>query len=143
MTINSLINKTPFPKLPRPTLPRPKLPKPPQKLPGRPISISTPGSEGAKPLGLGASGPEVEKLQRNLKRLGYPVEVDGKFGPETQAAVMKFQREHGLKADGVAGPQTHIALDKELMKLIVAPRHEVSPPSKWDLFVDAKKNSSF
>ncbi|MBL8910909.1 MAG: peptidoglycan-binding protein [Archangium sp.] len=141
MTINSLINKTPFPRLPRPTKPRPELPKPPQKLPGRPISISTPGSEGAKQLSRGASGPEVEKLQKQLKALGYEVEVDGKFGPETEAAVRQYQEDRGLKADGIVGPLTHMALDKDMLKRIVAPRHEIDG-SFVDKFLDHKKNNS-
>ena len=40
------------------------------------------------------------------------IKVDYKFGAQTEAAVKKFQRAHGLKADGIAGPKT-------LQKLIV------------------------
>ena len=36
-----------------------------------------------------------------------PVEPDGKFGDVTMQAVKKFQRDHGLKADGVVGWGTH------------------------------------
>ncbi len=32
--------------------------------------------------------------------------LDGSFGPATQKAAYKFQRYHGLKYDGVVGPQT-------------------------------------
>lgn len=34
------------------------------------------------------------------------VNVDGDFGPATQAATIKFQTENGLKADGIVGAKT-------------------------------------
>lgn len=58
-------------------------------------------------LTLGASGASVKQLQQELKAAGlYSGPIDGKFGSQTDAAVKKFQRQHGLKADGWAGPQT-------------------------------------
>jgi hypothetical protein len=38
------------------------------------------------------------------------VVVDGIYGPQTRAAVIRFQRANGLVADGIAGPQTLAAL---------------------------------
>lgn len=56
--------------------------------------------------------PEVEALQSALKNLGYPIGVvDGDFGPATKAAVMAFQHDRGLDADGVAGPMTRDLLN--------------------------------
>jgi peptidoglycan hydrolase-like protein with peptidoglycan-binding domain len=50
-----------------------------------------------------------------LKALGYNLGIcgaDGDFGTMTLDAVLRFQREHGLKADGIVGPDTYAALDK-------------------------------
>jgi predicted chitinase len=53
----------------------------------------------------------VRKLQQRLNTLGYDTGgVDGAFGPATDAAVKRFQSDHGLVADGVVGPATTAAL---------------------------------
>lgn len=36
--------------------------------------------------------------------------IDGKFGPDTRAAVIAWQRAHGLEADGIVGADTWAAL---------------------------------
>jgi peptidoglycan hydrolase-like protein with peptidoglycan-binding domain len=55
--------------------------------------------------GGGAGGGSVRQLQEALH-----VPADGTFGPETEAAVKRFQAGHGLEADGVVGPATWGAL---------------------------------
>lgn len=54
--------------------------------------------------------PPVIKVQRLLKKHGYPIRVDGHYGSNTHAAVKSFQRMHGLGADGIVGPATYAAL---------------------------------
>ena len=59
----------------------------------------------------GQSGDNVKKLQQALNDLGFDCgNVDGKFGPNTLAAVKKFQQSSkyggAIKADGVVGPDT-------------------------------------
>ena len=49
----------------------------------------------------GSTGPVVVQIQRALKL--YP---DGKFLLDTEAAVRAFQKDHGLKVDGIVGPAT-------------------------------------
>ena len=37
--------------------------------------------------------------------------ADGIFGKNTEAALVRFQRDHGLAADGICGPLTYAALE--------------------------------
>jgi peptidoglycan hydrolase-like protein with peptidoglycan-binding domain/tetratricopeptide (TPR) repeat protein len=53
----------------------------------------------------------VRRLQRRLLRLGYsPGRIDGRYGPLTERAVVRFQSTHGLRVDGIAGALTLAAL---------------------------------
>jgi len=53
----------------------------------------------------GSTGPWVRKLQQALK-----IQVDGKFGDVTEAALKAWQLAQGLEADGIAGRVTYRAL---------------------------------
>ncbi len=64
-------------------------------------------------LKVGSRGPMVRHHQHQLKMLGYYTgAVDGIFGQGTRAAVVKFQSEHGLQADGRLGPATMTVLNR-------------------------------
>lgn len=69
-------------------------------------------SLGDQTLRSGMHNESVRSLQTALnQQLGLELETDGKYGPQTQNAVRKFQREHGLKpVDGIVGPKTRSAL---------------------------------
>lgn len=65
-------------------------------------------------LRRGSKGDSVVILQERLKELGYEITaVDGYFGAETERAVTAFQKDVGLKVDGVVGARTWEALDTE------------------------------
>ncbi len=52
-------------------------------------------------------------VQQQLYDVGcHPGAVDGKFGAQTDAAILAFQRADGLPADGEYGPETESALKK-------------------------------
>lgn len=60
---------------------------------------------------IGSRSDEVRAVQQALKDKGYyDYTVDGIFGTRTQSAVKSFQRDNGLKADGIAGEMTLKAL---------------------------------
>ncbi|NJL41625.1 MAG: peptidoglycan-binding protein [Leptolyngbyaceae cyanobacterium RM2_2_4] len=61
-------------------------------------------------LRQGSSGAAVSKLQQLLNTKGANITVDGDFGSATRAAVLKFQQQNGLVADGIVGTQTWQAL---------------------------------
>lgn len=59
----------------------------------------------------GSEGDEVVELQTRLAALGFPPgQIDGDYGPGTEAAVSAFQASEALLVDGIAGPRTLTAL---------------------------------
>lgn len=59
----------------------------------------------------GSRGSEVRQIQTKLKELGYyKGSIDGIFGRQTKSAVIAFQKNCGLTADGIAGPKTLLYL---------------------------------
>lgn len=79
----------------------------------------------ATPVGRGVAEDTsaVRRLQLLLATQGANLRVDGRFGPETEKALLAFQAGHGLKADGLAGPQTWAFLggggDSEVAQALV------------------------
>jgi hypothetical protein len=72
-------------------------------------------------LRLGSKGEAVADIQNRLVRLGYPLQVDGLFGPATRDAVRRFQKDKGLAADGIVGAKTRAALTETVS----------GPVSRW------------
>ncbi len=71
-------------------------------------------------LKKGMENSEVTVLQGNLKKLGlFNQNPTGYFGDATEAAVIKFQKEHGIYIDGVVGPNTYNKIDVLLNKPVL------------------------
>ena len=66
-------------------------------------------------LRLNSQGTAVSQMQTDLKQLGYYyADITGNFGTKTEAAVISFQKDKDLTADGVAGAKTLAAISKAI-----------------------------
>jgi hypothetical protein len=61
-------------------------------------------------LRQGDSGAAVTEQQQLLNVKGINITVDGVFGDATRVALVQFQQQNGLAADGIVGTQTWQAL---------------------------------
>lgn len=51
--------------------------------------------------------PRAQDIQQALKNAGlYAGSIDGKLGPMSKKAIVEFQQQNGLTADGKVGPKT-------------------------------------
>ena len=74
---------------------------------GQSATVTTPVTTNPNTLKYGDSGSRVTEMQTALVKLGYNTNgVDGRFGAGTQRAVISFQKDNGLEADGLAGTKT-------------------------------------
>ena len=55
---------------------------------------------GDRPLAKGARGSDVKALQQLLRQAGFASKADGVFGHGTRRAVLRLERELGLRRDG-------------------------------------------
>lgn len=79
---------------------------------------------GSETLREGAKSDAVRMLQENLTLLDYySGSITGSYGRLTKEAVRKFQRDHDLSADGVAGPRTF----KKLSQLLAGDQAQETP----------------
>lgn len=78
----------------------------------------------------------VKLIQQGMNTLKYTdaygraLVVDGAFGANTKAAVVKFQKAKGLTQDGIAGKNTIAALDKALGNVAAPPVNTWTYPVK-------------
>ena len=60
-----------------------------------------------KRLSKGSAGEKVKQLQERLFELGYYIgDITGSYDSETKAAIIEFQKNNSLGADGVTGEKT-------------------------------------
>jgi peptidoglycan hydrolase-like protein with peptidoglycan-binding domain len=66
-------------------------------------------------LRRGSKNNDVKQLQQFLRDNNFgSLEIDGDFGPLTEAAVKKYQSDRGLVVDGIVGPATWARILHEL-----------------------------
>lgn len=76
------------------------------------VNINAKTEDVAQPVAAGiddveAATANTREVQTRLKKWGYYTgAVDGINGPQTKAAVKKFQKRYGLTQDGIVGPLT-------------------------------------
>jgi peptidoglycan hydrolase-like protein with peptidoglycan-binding domain len=94
--------------------PQPEPQPGPQPKPEIEPEFNAPPGSRQPTLRKGDKSPDgwVEYLQKQLNVFLGPntVDVDGNFGPATEKAVRKFQKDKGLQVDGTTGNQTWAAL---------------------------------
>jgi len=89
------------------------------------------------PLKMGESSEGVARMQHGLVSVGHDMprstkeagENDGRYGPETQATVRRFQSENGVRPVGghEAGRKTLTALDRVLGSMVPLPTELADP----------------
>lgn len=75
------------------------------------------------PIQIGSRGQDVRDLQLRLRALGYdPGDIDGAFGPHTEAALKQFQGHYeSLACTGALDAETEAALAQALVIKAEAP----------------------
>lgn len=89
---------------------------------------------GERTLAIGSWGADVFQLQRYLRRLGYELDADGLYGPQTRDTVRAFQRQSGLPETGRVNQQTLEALNDAVLRRVDTMDYELKPgDSLWSI----------
>src|SRR6476659_9228887 len=87
----------------------------------------------AAPTAQAAGRPAVAAVQVTLRHHHvYQGPVDGIIGGRTTAAVIRFQRKHGLTPDGVVGPKTRRAFGR-FARHVLGSRPLAPRMTGWDV----------
>lgn len=99
------------------------------------VPVAYPGK-----LEYGSQGDHVRRVQERLAALGfYGINVSGEFLKNTRSAVRDFQRQNGLKEDGVVGEETWewLFFREDAVDVSATPRPSPSPtPVPYKVGVD-------
>lgn len=89
----------------------------------QPVEISAlrEWTERGNMIGAGMSGEHVSELQAFLREHTDPnLNISGVMDPPSVAALQEFQRDNGLQADGIVGPNTMNEIAQENMGAVMA-----------------------
>ncbi|MDR1045270.1 MAG: lytic murein transglycosylase [Candidatus Adiutrix sp.] len=70
----------------------------------------------------------IKEIQEKLFQLGYEIRIDGRGGPDTKDAIIKFQTDRHLGRDGQVSPATLAAVNRAMKGRALRPLSEYSPP---------------
>jgi peptidoglycan hydrolase-like protein with peptidoglycan-binding domain len=87
-------------------------------------------------------GDDVRAWQAVLLSSGYPITIDGFFGPKTSEATKDWQKKRNLSADGVVGPDTRAKIGTPptapvSVPATPTPRPDPAPKSAREIAADA------
>jgi hypothetical protein len=89
---------------------------PPASVPAGPAANAVTGFHGQyfTVKDVGQVRADVKAWQAKMVAAGYPIAIDGRYGPQSAAATTKFEKAHGLEVEspGIVGPQVWSALSK-------------------------------
>lgn len=88
-------------------------------------------------------GDDVRAIQERLLALGYYQvgSADGIFGPQTEQAVLSFQRTNKLDVDGIVGPQTYVVLFSQVA--VANPSYAFVVDSRSGFLLGANANQTW
>lgn len=94
-------------------------------------------------VSYGSAGDTVKKLQSDLNKLGYSLEVDGVFGTKTSAAVKDYQKKNKLVVDGIVGEKTWGSINSGLKALTNANTNKKNSSSSKSVNSPATKRPTY
>ena len=118
---------TPEPKVRRKLAALPPPQSAPSIVPGQvPAGLETPTGAPADAASRPSRGdPDIYHVQELLRSMGERIALDGELGPETEAAVRRFERENWLPQTG--GAETWAAFDRIDAELKISPNLRGKP----------------
>lgn len=79
---------------------------PPAPLPALPPGDLWPGVHLVWRRSPAMTGDMVRRFQQRMFQLGFEIDADGAYGPQSKRVCQAFQKERGLVADGIVGQKT-------------------------------------
>jgi hypothetical protein len=104
LNINTLATGSTIPIEPTPQ-PQPEPSAPPFPLPAG-WYFGPRGGPNESVSGYHGNGEHLAVWQARMAERGWSIDADGRYGPQTAGVALAFQREKGLIADSLIGPQT-------------------------------------
>ena len=75
-------------------------------------------------LSIRMKGADNESLRSDLRRLGFSIAVDGKFGKITKSAFFEFQKRHNIEPTSMVDEQTAVVSPEMPIEEILQFRHD-------------------